>query len=104
MNHKLTKEVDVGDLTNAALKRIVRELMSSSSSEKDEELLGKAKQRSNDKERNDLVDLDEQMHGKPNTPSVEDTDLTDDEQMEKDLGISESAAEERAEKYKKKKR
>jgi len=101
MNHKLTKEVDVGDLTNAALKRIVRELMSS---EKDEELLEKAKQKSGDKERNDLVDLDEQMHGKPNTPSVEDTDLTDDEQIEKDLGISESAAEERAEKYKKKKR
>lgn len=75
---------DLDDLTNAALKRLVKQLVTAS--DKDEKkilasLTKKAQehedsesQADEDKERNDLTDLDEEMHGKPNTPMVEDDD------------------------------
>lgn len=75
---------DLDDLTNSALKRLVKQLVTAS--DKDEKKIldrlmkgSKAHEDSEskdeeDKERNDLTDLDEEMHGKPNTPMVEDDD------------------------------
>lgn len=75
---------DLDDLTNAALKRLVKQLVTAS--DKDEKKIlarltkkaqeheGSESQADEDKERNDLTDLDEEMHGKPNTPMVEDDD------------------------------
>lgn len=67
--------IDLGldDLTNAALKRLVQQLLSASESE-ERKLLSKIGSK------NDLADLDEEMHGKPNTPQVEDDDTPDDDE------------------------
>lgn len=67
--------IDLGldDLTNAALKRLVQQLLSANESE-ERKLLSKIGSK------NDLADLDEEMHGKPNTPQVEDDDMPDDDE------------------------
>lgn len=66
-------KIDLGldDLTNAALKRLVQQLLSSNEAE-ERKILSKLDGK------NDLADLDEEMHGKPNTPEVEDDDLPED--------------------------
>lgn len=61
-------EMELGDLTKGALQKLVKQLLSASEAEEKkllETLDGK----------NDLADLDEEMHGKPNTPKVEEDDL-----------------------------
>jgi hypothetical protein len=58
-------------MTRDGMKKFVKKLLSASDSE-EKKLLGKQK--------NDLADLDEEMHGKPNTPLVEDDDLPDDDE------------------------
>jgi hypothetical protein len=71
---------DLDDLTNAALKRLVKQLVTASDKDEKKILAKLAKQGGGesadeeDKERNDLADLAEEMHGKPNTPEVEDDD------------------------------
>jgi len=70
---------DLDDLTNAALKRLVKQLVTASDKDEKKILARLAKQEGGepsdeeDKERNDLADLSEEMHGKPNTPEVEDS-------------------------------
>jgi hypothetical protein len=63
-------KIDLGldDLTNAALKRLVQQLLSANEGE-EKRILSRLKSA------NDLADLDEEMHGKPNTPAVEEDDL-----------------------------
>jgi len=61
-------QMDIGDLTKGALERLVKQLLTASEQEEKEIL-----KRLDGK--NDLADLDEEMHGKPNTPEVEDDDL-----------------------------
>lgn len=61
-------EMELGDLTKGALQKLVKQLLSASESE-ERELLKKLDGK------NDLADLDEEMHGKPNTPKVEEDDL-----------------------------
>lgn len=61
-------QTDIGDLTRGALERLVKQLMTASEQE-EKEILKKLDGK------NDLADLDEEMHGKPNTPDVEDDDL-----------------------------
>lgn len=65
-------DFDLDDLTQAGLKRLVKQLLSASDAEEKEIIarLGKAKPR-----KNDLADLHEEKHGKPNTPLVTDDDL-----------------------------
>jgi hypothetical protein len=58
-------------MTRDGMKKFVKKLLSASDAE-EKKLLGKQK--------NDLADLDEEMHGKPNTPLVEDDDLPDDDE------------------------
>ena len=72
---------DLDDLTNAALKRLVKQLLVADDAEEKRLIsrLGKKTGPHNAKEekaeKNDLADLHEEMHGKPNTPEVTDDDL-----------------------------
>lgn len=68
-------EMELGDLTKGALQKLVKQLLSASEAE-ERELLKKLDGK------NDLADLDEEMHGKPNTPKVEDDDLPQSELAE----------------------
>jgi hypothetical protein len=69
-------DFDLDDLTQAGLKRLVKQLLSASDEEEKKIIakLGKGDKRP----KNDLADLDEEMHGKPNTPMVEDDDGPED--------------------------
>lgn len=63
---------DLDDLTNAALKRLVKQLLVADDKEEQDIMRRLAKKPSS---KNDLADLDEEMHGKPKTPKVEKDDL-----------------------------
>ena len=65
-------QLDLDDLTHAALKRLVQKLIAG-----DEASDAKAAKKlaKDDEDTNDLADLDEEMHGKPNTPKVTRDDL-----------------------------
>ena len=65
-------QLDLDDLTHAALKRLVQKLIAGdeASDAKVAKKLAKG-----DEDKNDLADLDEEMHGKPNTPKVTRDDL-----------------------------
>lgn len=67
-------DFDLDDLTNSALKRLVKQLLTASDSE-EKAIMDKLAKRSKKEGKNDLADLDEEMHGKPNTPMVADDDL-----------------------------
>ena len=73
-------DFDLDDLTQAGLKRLVKQLLSASDDEEKKIVakLGKhspaEEKAEGKKQRNDLADLDEEMHGKPNTPMVEEDD------------------------------
>jgi hypothetical protein len=71
--------LDLDDLTNAALKRMVKQLLTSSDAD-EQSILEKLDRRAKKPEKNDLADLDEEMHGKPNTPEVEPDDPKEDEE------------------------
>lgn len=63
-------------MTRDGMKKFVKKLLSASEAE-ERKLLSKL----NKQEKNDLADLDEEMHGKPRTPEVEDDDLPDDGEL-----------------------
>lgn len=72
-------QLDLDDLTNAALKRLVQKLLAGDGQLTKEMAVGE-KEESGKTEgvpetKNDLADLDEEMHGKPNTPKVTRDDL-----------------------------
>lgn len=70
-------DFDLDDLTQAGLKRLVKQLLAASD-EEEKQIVAKLGKRSDEKskpQKNDLADLDEEMHGKPNTPAVSDDDL-----------------------------
>ena len=64
-------DFDLDDLTNSALRRMVKQLLTANEAE-EKKIMEKLQKRA---EKNDLADLDEEMHGKPNTPMVTDDDL-----------------------------
>ena len=57
-------------MTREGMKKFVKKLLTASDAQ-EKKMLQSSK--------NDLADLDEEMHGKPNTPKVEDDDLPDDD-------------------------
>lgn len=59
-------DFDLDDLTNSALKRLVKQLLVADDAE-EKKIMKKLEKRAS---KNDLADLDEEMHGKPNTPEV----------------------------------
>lgn len=68
-------DFDLDDLTNAALKRLVKQLLVADD-EEEKKIVKKLGKKTDAKEdRNDLADLHEEQHGKPNTPMVTDDDL-----------------------------
>ena len=73
-------DFDLDDLTNAALRRMVKKLLIATDSE-EKEILSSLDKKSKAPPKNDLADLDEEMHGKPNTPMVEDDDLPSDGEL-----------------------
>ena len=75
-------DFDLDDLTNSALKRLVKQLLTASD-EEEKKIMDKLSKRSKKPEKNELADLDEEMHGKPNTPEVEDDDAFGDDMPEK---------------------
>ena len=66
-------DFDLDDLTNAALKRLVKQLLVADDAE--EQKIVKRLGKKSKEDKNELADLDEEMHGKPNTPMVTDDDL-----------------------------
>lgn len=77
-------QLDLDDLTHAALKRLVQKLIAGDEAKdaKVAKTLGphNAKEEAAEtngvhETKNDLADLDEEMHGKPNTPKVTRDDL-----------------------------
>ena len=64
-------DFDLDDLTNSALRRMVKQLLTANEAE-EKKIMEKLQKRA---EKNDLAYLDEEMHGKPNTPMVTDDDL-----------------------------
>jgi len=64
-------EMELSDLTKGALQRLVNELLRADE-EKEKQIMDKYLKKG---EKNDLADLDEEMHGKPDTPEVEEDDL-----------------------------
>lgn len=64
-------EMELSDLTKGALQRLVNELLKADE-EKEKQIMDKYLKKG---EKNDLADLDEEMHGKPDTPEVEEDDL-----------------------------
>lgn len=81
--------LDLDDLTPTALKRLVKQLLTASDEEEAKIVsrLGKhsaseeKKEGKPHKQKNDLADLHEEKHGKPNTPMVEDDDEMDDGEL-----------------------
>lgn len=66
--------IDLSDLTNSALKRLVTQLLAAKDGQ-EQKILNALKGK-----KNDLADLHEEQHGKPNTPMVE----ADDDPFELD--------------------
>jgi hypothetical protein len=58
-------------MTRDGMKKFVKKLLTASDAQ-EKKMLQSPK--------NDLADLDEEMHGKPHTPKVEDDDLPDDDE------------------------
>jgi hemerythrin superfamily protein len=64
-------DFDLDDLTNSALRRMVKQLLTANEAE-EKKILDKLNQRAS---KNDLADLVEETRGKPNTPEVTEDDL-----------------------------
>jgi len=69
----LSMDEMLDSMTRDGMKKFVKKLLMASESEEQKLLRGKQK--------NDLADLDEEMHGKPNTPEVEDDEIEDGEEL-----------------------
>ena len=69
--------LDLDDLTHAALKRLVQKLLAGdeASDAKVSKKLASKGGKDDDEDKNDLADLDEEMHGKSNAPKVTRDDL-----------------------------
>ena len=70
-------EFDLRDLNRGALERMVKQLLVAKDGD-EKKILDKLQKRA---ETNDLADLDEEMHGKPNTPEVAEDDLPGDGEL-----------------------
>ena len=64
-------DFDLDDLTNSALRRMVKQLLTANEAE-EKKILDRLNQKAS---KNDLADLVEETRGKPNTPEVTEDDL-----------------------------
>ena len=70
-------DFSLDDLTKSALKRLVGQLLAADEGQ-EKKILNQLNQKKRTPEKNDLADLDEEMHGKPETPEVEDEEEIED--------------------------
>jgi hypothetical protein len=70
-------DFSLDDLTKSALKRLVGQLLAADEGQ-EKKILNQLNQKKRRPEKNDLADLDEEMHGKPETPEVEDEEEIED--------------------------
>lgn len=70
-------DFSLDDLTKSALKRLVGQLLAAEDGE-EKKILDSLTKRAKKPEKNDLADLDEEMHGKPKTPEVEEEEEMED--------------------------
>jgi len=70
-------DFSLDDLTKSALKRLVGQLLAADEGQ-EKKILNQLNQKKRKPEKNDLADLDEEMHGKPETPEVEDEEEIED--------------------------
>jgi hypothetical protein len=78
-------DFDLEDLTNSALKRLVKQLLTATDKQEQSVMAKLSKAAKGEPEKNELADLDEEMHGKPNTPMVDEEDdpFEDDDEDDK---------------------
>lgn len=74
-------DLDLDDLTNAALKRMVKQLLIAEDGEEDKILSSLSKQQKKKKkeDKNELADLKEETKGKAPIVEVEDDEMEDDD-------------------------
>jgi hypothetical protein len=70
-------DFSLDDLTKSALKRLVGQLLAADEGQ-EKKILNQLNQKKRRPEKNDLADLDEEMHGKPETPEVEEEEEIED--------------------------
>jgi hypothetical protein len=70
-------DFSLDDLTKSALKRLVGQLLAADEGQ-EKKILNQLNQKKRTPEKNDLADLDEEMHGKPETPEVEEDEEIED--------------------------
>lgn len=70
-------DFSLDDLTKSALKRLVGQLLSAEDGQ-EKKILNQLSQKKGKPEKNELADLDEEMHGKPKTPEVEEEEEIED--------------------------
>jgi len=70
-------DFSLDDLTKSALKRLVGQLLAADEGQ-EKKILNQLNQKKRKPEKNELADLDEEMHGKPETPDVEEEEEMDD--------------------------
>lgn len=70
-------DFSLDDLTKSALKRLVGQLLAAEDGE-EKKILDSLTKRAKKPGKNDLADLDEEMHGRPKTPEVEEEEEMDD--------------------------
>lgn len=70
-------DFSLDDLTKGALKRLVGQLLAADDGD-EKKILNQLSQKRRKSQKNDLADLDEEMHGKPKTPEVEEDEELDD--------------------------
>lgn len=71
-------DFSLDDLTKSALKRLVGQLLAADDGQEQKILNQLSQKKKKPAEKNDLADLDEEMHGKPKTPEVEEEEEMDD--------------------------
>ena len=70
-------DFSLDDLTKGALKRLVGQLLAADDGD-EKKILNQLSQKKRKPQKNDLADLDEEMHGKPKTPEVEEDEEIED--------------------------
>lgn len=72
-------DLDLDDLTNAALKRMVKQLLLAGDGEEEKILAALSKKKSKQPEKNELADLKEETKGKAPKIEVEDDEMEEDD-------------------------
>ena len=82
----MSVKLDLNDLTSAALKRLVTQLLAAKDGDEQAVLSKLSGKKAPPK--NDLADLHEEKHGSPNTPEVEEDDIGLDNEADPMIGHS----------------